>query len=37
VMGNSVPELKTFGWRQTLSNDEAGVAAAIAEYALGSC
>ncbi len=35
VMGNSVPELKTLGWRQTLSNDDDGVAAAIAEYALG--
>lgn len=34
VMGNGVSELKTFGWRQTLSNDDAGVAAAIAEYAL---
>jgi Cof subfamily protein (haloacid dehalogenase superfamily) len=34
VMANSVPELKSFGWRQTLSNDEAGVAAAIREYAL---
>jgi Cof subfamily protein (haloacid dehalogenase superfamily) len=36
VMGNGVPELKTFGWRQTLSNDDGGVAAAITEYALGS-
>jgi Cof subfamily protein (haloacid dehalogenase superfamily) len=35
VMGNSVPELKSFGWRETLSNDEAGVAAAINEFALG--
>jgi hypothetical protein len=35
VMGNSVPELKTLGWRETLSNDDGGVAAAIAEYALG--
>ncbi len=34
VMANSVPELKTFGWRQTLSNDEGGVAAAIRQYAL---
>jgi Cof subfamily protein (haloacid dehalogenase superfamily) len=34
VMGNSVPELKSFGWRETRSNDEAGVAHAIAEYAL---
>ena len=29
VMGNSVPELKTLGWRETLSNDQGGVAAAI--------
>ena len=36
VMGNSVPELKQLGWRQTLSNDEGGVAAAIAQYALGT-
>jgi Cof subfamily protein (haloacid dehalogenase superfamily) len=36
VMGNSVPELKSFGWRETLSNDEAGVAAAIQKYALGN-
>jgi Cof subfamily protein (haloacid dehalogenase superfamily) len=35
VMANSVPELKSFGWRETLSNDQAGVAAAINEYALG--
>jgi Cof subfamily protein (haloacid dehalogenase superfamily) len=34
VMANSVPELKMFGWRQTLSNDEGGVAAAIRQYAL---
>lgn len=34
VMANSVPELKTLGWRQTLSNDEGGVAAAIRQYAL---
>jgi Cof subfamily protein (haloacid dehalogenase superfamily) len=34
VMANSVPELKGLGWRQTLSNDEGGVAAAIREYAL---
>jgi hypothetical protein len=34
VMGNSVPELKQNGWRETRSNDEAGVAAAIREYAL---
>jgi len=36
VMGNSVPELKALGWRETLSNDEGGVAAAIHEYALGT-
>jgi Cof subfamily protein (haloacid dehalogenase superfamily) len=35
VMGNSVAELKTTGWRETLSNDEAGVAHAICAYALG--
>ncbi len=34
VMANSVPELKMLGWRETLSNDEGGVAAAIREYAL---
>jgi Cof subfamily protein (haloacid dehalogenase superfamily) len=34
VMGNSVPELKSLGWRETLSNDEGGVAAAISAYAL---
>jgi Cof subfamily protein (haloacid dehalogenase superfamily) len=34
IMGNSVPELKSLGWHQTLSNDEGGVAAAIAAYAL---
>ena len=32
VMGNSVPELKTFGWSVTLSNEQAGVAAAIDEH-----
>jgi Cof subfamily protein (haloacid dehalogenase superfamily) len=36
VMANSIPELKTLGWRQTLSNDEGGVAAAIHEHALGN-
>jgi Cof subfamily protein (haloacid dehalogenase superfamily) len=36
VMGNGVPELKKLGWRETLSNDDGGVAAAITEYALGS-
>ena len=35
VMGNSVPELKRQGWRETLTNDENGVAAAIRAYALG--
>jgi len=34
VMANSVPELKNMGWRETLSNDHAGVAAAIETYAL---
>jgi Cof subfamily protein (haloacid dehalogenase superfamily) len=34
VMGNCVAELKRSGWRETLSNDEAGVAAAICAYAL---
>lgn len=33
VMGNGVPELKTFGWHETLSNDEGGVAAAISRFA----
>jgi Cof subfamily protein (haloacid dehalogenase superfamily) len=35
VMANSVPELKTLGWRETLSNDQGGVAAAIELYAFG--
>jgi hydroxymethylpyrimidine pyrophosphatase-like HAD family hydrolase len=35
IMANCVDELKTTGWRETLSNDEAGVAAAIEAYALG--
>jgi Cof subfamily protein (haloacid dehalogenase superfamily) len=35
VMGNSVPELKSMGWRETLSNDQGGVAAAIELYAHG--
>ena len=34
VMRNSVPELKNFGWHETLSNDESGVAAAIERFAL---
>jgi hypothetical protein len=36
VMGNSVPELKSLGWRETLSNDQGGVAAAIVLYAFGN-
>jgi Cof subfamily protein (haloacid dehalogenase superfamily) len=36
VMANSVPELKSLGWAETLSNDESGVAHAIEAYALGS-
>jgi hypothetical protein len=35
VMANSVPELKALGWRETLSNEQGGVAAAIELYALG--
>ena len=34
VMGNSVPELKAFGWHETRSNDEDGVAVAIEQFAL---
>jgi Cof subfamily protein (haloacid dehalogenase superfamily) len=34
VMGNCVPELRTFGWHQTQSNDESGVATAIERFAL---
>jgi len=34
VMGNGVSALKNFGWHQTTSNDEAGVAAAIEHFAL---
>ena len=34
VMANGVAELKTFGWHETLSNDESGVAAAIERFAL---
>ena len=34
VMQNCVPELKTYGWHQTHSNDESGVAAAIERFAL---
>jgi Cof subfamily protein (haloacid dehalogenase superfamily) len=35
VMQNSVPELKRYGWHETHSNDESGVAAAIERFALG--
>ena len=34
VMENGVPELKARGWHVTRSNDEDGVAAAIAHFAL---
>src|ERR1700730_5680722 len=34
VMGNCVPELRTFGWHETASNDHNGVAAAIEQFAL---
>jgi Cof subfamily protein (haloacid dehalogenase superfamily) len=34
VMQNSVPELKSFGWHETDSNDEGGVATAIERFAL---
>jgi Cof subfamily protein (haloacid dehalogenase superfamily) len=34
VMQNCVPELKAFGWHETHSNDESGVAAAIEKFAL---
>lgn len=34
VMGNAVGELKSLGWRVTLSNDDCGVAAAIRSFAL---
>ena len=33
VMGNGVPELKTFGWHETGTNDENGVASAIEYFA----
>ena len=36
VMGNSVPALKSAGWNVTLSNDEAGVAAAIEQFVLAA-
>ena len=35
LMGNSAAKLKALGWAVTLSNDEAGVAAAIRTHALG--
>jgi Cof subfamily protein (haloacid dehalogenase superfamily) len=34
VMGNCVPELKNFGWHETGTNDENGVAVAIEQFAL---
>jgi Cof subfamily protein (haloacid dehalogenase superfamily) len=34
VMGNCVPELRKYGWHQTCSNDEGGVAMAIEQFAL---
>jgi len=34
VMGNSVAELKTYGWHETGTNDEGGVALAIEKFAL---
>jgi hydroxymethylpyrimidine pyrophosphatase-like HAD family hydrolase len=34
VMGNSVPELKAYGWHETGTNDENGVALAIEQFAL---
>jgi Cof subfamily protein (haloacid dehalogenase superfamily) len=34
VMGNGVPELKTYGWHETGTNDENGVALAIEQFAL---
>lgn len=36
VMGNAVSDLKARGWHVTATNDEAGVAAAIARFALRS-
>lgn len=36
VMGNAVAELKSNGWRVTRSNDDAGVAVAIREFALAA-
>jgi Cof subfamily protein (haloacid dehalogenase superfamily) len=34
VMGNGVAELKRFGWHETASNDEGGVAVAIEQFVL---
>jgi len=34
VMGNGVPSLKTYGWHETGTNDENGVALAIEQFAL---
>jgi Cof subfamily protein (haloacid dehalogenase superfamily) len=34
IMANCVDELKTFGWHETFSNDNDGVAAAIERFAL---
>jgi len=34
IMANAAPELKQFGWFETGSNDEAGVATAIERFAL---
>ena|SRR5256885_542923 len=34
VMQNCVPELKSYGWHETDSNEESGVAAAIERFAL---
>jgi Cof subfamily protein (haloacid dehalogenase superfamily) len=35
IMGNAAPELKQYGWTETSSNDQSGVAAAV-EQVLGS-
>lgn len=34
VMGNGIPELKAYGWHETGTNDQNGVALAIEEFAL---
>lgn len=36
VMGNASAELKAFGWEETASNDEAGVAEAIERHIVGN-